>query len=392
MKNLTSQINNVKEWISEIGYLRGLSALAVIAIHVVSYNIYIVHPNVLVFITIFINSVSHFAIPMFVILSGFLLFHKYHDKTISLKEFYLSQLGKIIPPFLIFSVFYSIVNGHSFNINHLPVTIIKIVSGRSSGHLWFLPLIIQLYLIYPLLHRAYLYAKTRNNVYHVVLGLIFFQIVFDIFDLFMRFLYSSLPIQGMLRRIFVSHLSYFFFGLYIRDNYSAFKKWLSSLRLSVICILMVFLNSLLSSFGYLEMGRHNGIANVPPFLPLSVLSTILGSLGLFVNSILFYKIGIALLSQQNNRNNKIAEILNRLGKYSFGIYLIHVFFVVKIVTLLNALKISPYDWVFYPITFSISVVLSYMTIHFLSYLPYARYIVGVRTSIYLQQLYNSSEM
>lgn len=69
MNDLSTQKN---KRIGEVDYLRGFAVLAVIAIHT-SSNSQILNLNLLLIVNLIIDVFSHFAVPLFIFISGFVL-------------------------------------------------------------------------------------------------------------------------------------------------------------------------------------------------------------------------------------------------------------------------------------------------------------------------------
>jgi peptidoglycan/LPS O-acetylase OafA/YrhL len=76
------------------------------------------------------------------------------------------------------------------------------------------------------------------------------------------------------------------------------------------------------------------------------------------------------------RRNAWAKIMMKLGDYSFGIYLIHLFFNQTTIKVLGNHQIGPNQWTFYPIVFTVTLILSYLGVRLLSFLPFSYYLIG----------------
>jgi len=86
-----------------------------------------------------------------------------------------------------------------------------------------------------------------------------------------------------------------------------------------------------------------------------------------------------LASSLVGKRSILSQMIYNIGNYSFGIYLIHIFFFQYIIRTLSYNTIDYNDWVFYPSVFVTTVVLSYLAVRLISYLPYSYYIIGSRT-------------
>ena len=153
--------------LKEITYLRGFAILAVIMIHLTSG--YLNYPSDCTTFFVFgiINRGLQFAVPLFLFLSAILLGYKHKDdKKINLPKFYLKRLSKVILALILWSIIYiGYYNYPIFNLNALNWETIKgyLLLGNASYHLYFIPIIVQLYLFFPLfwlLNKKQNYLKT----------------------------------------------------------------------------------------------------------------------------------------------------------------------------------------------------------------------------------------
>jgi membrane-bound acyltransferase YfiQ involved in biofilm formation len=102
------------------------------------------------------NQFARFAVPLFIIMSGFLLCHTdLSRQSSSMKGFYRRRFGKILWPYFLWSLFYCCLTGiigrnFSAAILQFPS---QLLWGNAYYHLYFVVIIIQLYILYPLLYR-----------------------------------------------------------------------------------------------------------------------------------------------------------------------------------------------------------------------------------------------
>ena len=81
-----------------------------------------------------------------------------------------------------------------------------------------------------------------------------------------------------------------------------------------------------------------------------------------------------LLRKIECKNKRIADIFNDIALKSYGMYLIHIFFLFLFKYLLNATEQHP-SWCIFVIAF-LTFIASYLAIKVLSYIPYSQYIIG----------------
>ncbi len=149
--------------------LRVLATLAVIGIHV-SADYASASWGGLLF-----NQITRFSVPMFIIISGFLLYFQdqNHSQPESVLVFYHKRFGKIIAPYVIWTVLYTLMNQYLLHtwpdVPQLATVIIRhLLWGTGTYHLYFMVIIIQCYLLYPLL-KAWLEKHSLSFVFSLLL-------------------------------------------------------------------------------------------------------------------------------------------------------------------------------------------------------------------------------
>ena len=141
MKTLTERI-------SYFDFLRGLAILMVIGIHTYTVRPFGGMGNILL---IGIREAINFAVPLFLAISGFFI----GKKEIANRQEYVAFIRKQVPrvylPMLVWSlpvVFLWIYKGQN-----VLMALGKEMLGMAFGPYYFIPLIIQLYLLHPLIKR-----------------------------------------------------------------------------------------------------------------------------------------------------------------------------------------------------------------------------------------------
>lgn len=156
---------------SYIQALRGLAIGAVVLIHCLPQE----------FVTVLIRPFLNFSVALFVFLSGYLTSpSKISDST----AFWHKRLMKILPPYVIWSLFYLIARGHTT----LGEIILALVTGGASGQLYFLLVYSQLVLLTPWLVSAINKPYLRIGLYAITPVLLGLHICFALFGLELLYL------------------------------------------------------------------------------------------------------------------------------------------------------------------------------------------------------------
>ncbi|HWL26524.1 MAG TPA: acyltransferase family protein, partial [Ureibacillus sp.] len=148
-----------KEHINELDITRALAILAVLMIHSTSTPVTTIPYNSHFFIVyVFLNIFSKFAVPVFIFLSGFVLFYNYISKDFTKQmviHFYKKRIIQIALPFLFFSVFFYVCANYLatydlrltlnqlFSVEFLQ----KLVIGKAYTHLYYIFIIVQFYVL-----------------------------------------------------------------------------------------------------------------------------------------------------------------------------------------------------------------------------------------------------
>ncbi|MBC2726386.1 acyltransferase [Desulfosporosinus sp.] len=355
--------------IEEINYLRGFGVLAVIAIHTTGYFTVIKEFNSLVLLTLWTDVFSQFAVPLFILISGFVLARNYRND-FPLIDFYKKRIRSIIPQYLLFSVLYTAFNNwaamkaSSLSTN-FKLLLKNIWHADASYHLWFFLLIIVFYLLYPIIIRLYTLFKQRDRAEQFLALLLILQ------TLFMVSLHT--PYLAGTRVNFIGFLFYFGLGIYTADHYKQLKEGFK--RQTSILFTMSMALTLGSSF-FIIIGLTTGYRynTTPDYFFIG--SELVYPMFRVVTFLLLYNVARYLLEK---KKSVLAKVMNKIGQYSFGIYLIHIFFNQSAIKLLKDYQIGFDDWVFYPIVYLVTVVLSYLSVRVISFMPFSYYIIGFQS-------------
>ncbi len=132
-------------------FIRTTAALAVIAIHVTASYMDLS-------LGYLWNHVVRFAVPLFIVISGFLLYYADREaNTMPARFFYTKRLHRVLWPYCLWTLLYSLLNAYFLGLNN-PTVFFNgfsrdLLWGTAYYHLWFVPIIVQLYLLFPLLRR-----------------------------------------------------------------------------------------------------------------------------------------------------------------------------------------------------------------------------------------------
>lgn len=148
-----------KAILHELELVRGIAILAVVLIHVTAEStVKLQQGSWSQLLYLSVNKLSNFAVPVFILLSGAVLFYRYRGDWSASKalDFYMKRIKFIVIPYLLWSFFYYMYNQWfwagwrklDFKLDQFAPLLLW---GEASYHLYFMVIVIQLYLVFPLL-------------------------------------------------------------------------------------------------------------------------------------------------------------------------------------------------------------------------------------------------
>jgi len=170
---------------------------------------------------IFFNRMLKFTTPIFIFLAGALIFESVKAKPFRYFKFVKGKFTRILVPYVLVSTMYfvliSILSKQAMN----PVALGKqIIAGSAQYHLYFIPIIIQLYLLTP----VFLYLKDKFKLKHLMIVM---TVISYLSVLFLKFNFSD--------RIFIKFIVPYAIGLYFGSD---IMIWLRSLGKKVYALLL----------------------------------------------------------------------------------------------------------------------------------------------------------
>ena len=141
---------------TRVTLLKGIAIAAVVTIHILSSIPGHIYTTANAAQYIYLDQLLRFSVPLFIGLSGYALAKKYGTE-IALVAFYKRRFSRLVPLYLLWSIglwllFRAIPVWNTADA-YIPFWKV-IILGRGDYHLYFIPLIIQLYLLFPLLIKA----------------------------------------------------------------------------------------------------------------------------------------------------------------------------------------------------------------------------------------------
>jgi surface polysaccharide O-acyltransferase-like enzyme len=245
------------------------------------------------------------------------------------------------------------------------------------GQLWFVVLIIQLYLLYPLLVKFYNRFARQNSAVYILSLLLLVQIGYGLLIPYGCWSpapppYAALTGLGTLvvqlvttYSRFLFYTFYFVLGFFVARRYGAIKQRIAKISLASISLVV-----LVSTIYYAVVFYRVAASASSYYYQLLYLLT-----GPFycLLLILFY---LRLSTGWGEPRGFLLRYLEKIGEDSFGIYLVFFFFVGEFSGVLERLGLSANNLFFYPVLFFLTLISSYLSVEAIYRLPLSNIIIG----------------
>lgn len=362
-------MQNPGRWFQEVGYLRAIAAIEVIvwsttALMVIRTDWSTITLQEGLIVTIY--AFTSFAVPLFIFISGFVLYNKY-NKDFSLSKFYKKRFAAVLPPYLIFTAFYLVFPyigaslyrsfSHRSTAGYYAIPVIsqlvtEYVTNLVTGQaLWFIGLLIQLYLLYPLLVRVYSRLERKN--------------LFVLLLLFAQIIYVSLvtPMHAyVFQMVFLWGVFYFVLGFFVRERYETISQKITEISLKDITFVVV-----LSTVYYAVVFYYYSSSNIAGYW----LYQITGPFYCLLLIVFYLKLGTIWRAP-----HAFTQAMEKISEDSFGIYLTQGFFVFSFAFMLPLVGLAYTNLLFYPILASLTLISSYLAVEAIYRLPFGKIIIG----------------
>lgn len=357
----------------EIDYLRGLAILAVIGIHVTGNFSKIGDLNWLYVLAVQAQIFLRFAVPLFLLISGFVLTrHYWPDQTFSTREFYSRRLSVVLIPYLSFSIVYVLLYGAVRGWPPLTEVTRQILTATAAEHLWFFRLIIELYLLFPLLIHWYASYEHKGREVQFVWTALGVQVITNLIIGFAKPSLSGSALEFI--QYFYTFLQfgfYFVLGFYLARHWQDIPQKISWAfqRFDRLLLLAFFIIGLINTIAYIFSQMN---AAMESYLIIAAVT----EPAMFITGFMYcYVAAVKLLSHSSEG---LSKTIFAMGKYSFAIYLIHILFLGLLVRYYVKAGITQANWMFYPILFGVTAIISYFAAVLINKTPFLRKLIGAK--------------
>ena len=306
----------------EVDILRGVAMLAVVAIHVSNIPLANLAASRWYLPVYLFHNALNFAVPAFMFISALLAAYSAGGRPISLGSYYKSKLIRVVLPYLLWSLLYILMNLAVRSLNPADLLSLKnwmkwILQGRAYTHLYYLAVMIQFYILFPLLIKLARLVKDMP-LFALIIAVAGYNIVYWLNKLW---LYAAFP---YFQSSFFWYFSIIFAGLWFGLNYTKACDWMKKHIAWVIavCLISVVVYLYLNFLLYKHVQFHSYFYYT-------------------IGPVFFVSLPLCLLMwarRFRERQGLAGRGLLWVGRYTMGIYLAHPvlnYFLRKITTTKN---------------------------------------------------------
>lgn len=317
--------------------LRAIACLSVVMIHVSAEFVVRGTKGPDFVIGNLLDSLSRAGVPLFVMISGALMLDEKYEFT---RKKWLGHIGKMTAFFFFWSsVYFVLYNDWGLVARGKKLRVMSVLSQILSGHyhLWFVPMILGIYLIVPLL-RAWVKEKNVRQVeYFLALSTVVSFIIPQLDG--MKILVGGTFWENMNLQYTAGYTMYFVLGWYLNRGVKHGKLVAG---LGILAFAMTF------------AGTHLAAVRLNLKYPFYENNTV---------NVLLYSAAIFVLCRERYAQGKEPCRLLRgaagwIGKYSLGIYAVHVYMITRFMGLFDGMHAAAAILLMFALTFVVSMLIS----------------------------------
>jgi len=306
-----------------------------------------------------LNSICRVSVPLFVMISGYLLLPVKED----MKTFFTKRFTRVLIPFVVWCILYAIywaLKGQTtwaqagVNILHIPVNF-----GVEVGHLWYIYMLLGLYLFAPVISPWIASASRKNMEFYLTIWVITLCVPY-IHLVYPQILGECYWNHTPLLYYFSGFLGYMMLGSYIRKYLSEKKSWHITAGM-----LMIILGYAITAGGFISLLDATDVSKLELTWGFETINVAMMSVGFFL-----------LLKDTHliNKDSVITKGITDISKISYGIYLAHIMILNFFYKLLDSM-IDPIQLKI-PAIAILTFIVSYTIVKLISLLPKSKYIIG----------------
>ena len=317
---------NVDGRLAYADLLRCAAMLAVIVVHVAGGSLEAAAVGSPAFQVLNVyDSLAHWCVPVFVMLSGMFLLDPKHSLPPS--KLFFGHILRIAVALAVWGTAYALVTqaaAGGLSWESVAAALRQVLLGKTHFHLWFLYMIIGLYLVTPIL-RAFVRGASRGDFHWFFLLVFLFTFLIPTILRLRPSQTLSLYVNSLNLKLVLGYVGYYVLGYYL-------KAYTLSRPAEYLIYILGILGAVVTVGGTAWLSQQRGVL-AQTFYNYDSPNIALMSAAVFV--FFRYVLGV---SDEPSRRQRVSGV----ARVSFGIYLVHVFFLILLGRLgVSALSFAP---------------------------------------------------
>lgn len=314
-----------QRWIEN---LRGLAAISVISIHSLNSALLIFGGDDTTSISYILNkalmNLLWWGVPCFIMITGYLLLDP--DKSITFEKLIKKYILRILVVLFVFGTVFSwmeiIFDDKVVSVYQVWRAILNVFEGKSWAHLWYLYALIGIYLLLPIYRLISKNITDSDLLYFIIICFVFL------------FLISKLSLFKISSGFYINwgvNPFWLLLGYAKRRKLFVFTKQKNILLLLLSIVTLVLLSMICYGMGADVVETFFGYDS--PIVAVMANSIF----NLFMN----FNNADMVIESKKYLNSVISNLLYKIADNSFGIYIVHMFFVNMFYKMI---KINPFNY------------------------------------------------
>lgn len=304
-----------------------------------------------------IDSAFRCSVPLFVMISAYLLVPINGD----VKSFFTKRMTRVVIPFLLWSILYATLPYLWGGMQAVDVkdSLLHLIYNFNdeSGHMWFVYMLIGIYLFMPIISPWLEKVDKKAEIGFLVLW--FLSSLFPYLRADVGYIYGeSYWNEYNMLWYFSGFLGYLVLAHYIRSHI----KWNSKTKI-IVGLLSYFIGYYITAYiWYNRIPTSDTLQQLELSWRFCTPNVILMSFGAFI-----------LIQTLFSKKHKAYKLIKNISILSYGIYLMHIFVLGAVYSLIEGLLSTPITiGMVGIITFALCCIIAKL----ISYIPYSKYIIG----------------
>lgn len=351
----------MKKEIASIYYVRLFAMLLVVLIHVIAqYRHLFEVPSVQNTFYFFLSNMAIVEGGMFVMIMGIVFFYMYKDRPFTKEDlltYWKKRVVYILIPYIVWSLIYEVEMWYyDDRVLVWSEVLNRLAFGQSKYQLYFIFIVVQFYIIFPLL----MVMVRKWGFFRKYIWLFGLLAEFAYFQYTMKVHYIELP-------LFLTKLSPYLLGAWIGLHYETIVDKMKKSKL-----VLTGFGGLLLGLSYVFIRYRNTY-----FERLAIEDEFykwIGILFMFIGSLFFFYFAEYLVKVSSSLST---HRIRSIAYYSFGYYLLHPLVLFQVMTYIPTQGL-PFSWhITIFLQYVITIILCYIIIWlFHRFIPFASFIFG----------------